>query len=49
MLIPFISLGLHIAMASAGLPMLLLPLYDEKHRGKLISIGIEVRKIVIVV
>ncbi len=49
MLSPFLSLGPHIAMASAGLPMLLLPRYDEKHRGKLISIGIEVRKIEIVV
>ena len=49
MLIPFISLGPHIAMASAGLPTLLLPRYDENHRGKLISTGIEVRKIVFVV
>ena len=49
MLSPFLSLDPHIAMESVGLPTLLLPRYDEKHRGKLISIGMEVRKIVIVV
>ena len=49
MLCPLLSLGRDIAMASADLPTLLLPRYDEKHWGKLISTGTEVRKIVIVV